>query len=588
MENVHEELMKKGELLKAVEVSGRTSRLLQSLENEVFDWAEKKEKLYKKFFNQAKKYPEMLQEMSEEWLKISSNQFVGGKVFGDPSKLKKALTQRRNNLSGEEKRLIRSFLEYPWYYSLFSVEEQLGKNFFKVYDYSKNASLLLFSEGVQEEHRRGASLFLCLLLNNGECHQTYGIINSFLGFTVKDFKTFAGFMDPTFTEIGELSRSILKDPLPYMLLFNFADISIENEKGESIEFCSHSIPVSQFDPSEYKGIFNIEEKEDVIMLSLIDDKGQYEISKVFFDKNNKKLYIHAYGTNEYQAIASTLKDQYEFPDEPSWRVSAQLELALDSILGVRPPGSELGQIFNEDSDESMKVLNSILMEISENYNNGIKHSAEDLSEKYNYPVEKITQLQKEIERKLEGFEIDLQGGLENFGPPPPVDRIKFRESFQNNSIFEFQNNSNTTSYLNVKLPGLVDDLEYFEYETISINQLAEFIEDMFFDFWEVSDSTILLYTIYLLSQKGDSFHEVKNYGVEVLKLFWQALIPSKDKELIKAFIEDYGFFCLDILYKTGLIEINRTIPDVNAVEDVDFKIKASPFFYSWIRFIQSN
>ncbi|MCP5045644.1 MAG: hypothetical protein GY940_00620 [bacterium] len=249
--------MEQEEIIAATETSERMSDLLSSIEGEVFGWAEKKEKLFKLFNKELNNYREIAEAMPEEWVYTCSNQFVAGKIFGNPSKLKKFLVQRRDSLTREAKQSIRHFLETPWFYSLFSVERTIGKHFLEVYDYSKNRSLLLFSKGVQQMHRNGAELFLCLLFDNGECHQTYGLVIYFRGFTVRDIKHFAKYTSHNFEKDGDLSYSIYYNPVPYMLLHRFSELPAHTLKGKPFEFCSHTINTKQFTPSEYSNFITV-------------------------------------------------------------------------------------------------------------------------------------------------------------------------------------------------------------------------------------------------------------------------------------------------------------------------------------------
>jgi hypothetical protein len=130
-------------------------------------------------------------------------------------------------------------------------------------------------------------------------------------------------------------------------------------------------------------------------------------------------------------------------------------------------------------------------------------------------------------------------------------------------------------------------MERLEYETLSLKELPAFIEDLFFEHWDTDTCTILFYTIFLLSKKGTNFIDVRNYSIEFLKLFWQIILPSKDDESIEEFIKSYGLFCFDILYRVGLIEVDRKL-DKNESMQALYKIKASPFFFEWIKFYQAH
>lgn len=582
--------MEQESIMIATETSERMTGLLSNLDGKVLDWADKKEKLFKLFNKELNDYQEIVEMLSEEWLFTCSNQYAAGKIYANPSKLKKFLNQRRDSLTREEKKTVRHFLGNPWFYSLFSVEESLGKNFLKIYDYSMNRSLLLFSKGVQQMHRNGAKLFLCLLFDNGECHQTYGVINYFRGFTVRDIKFFSGYTGRHFEKDGDLSLSIFHNPVPYMLLYKYAELPAQVFRGEPFEYCSHAIDAKQFTTSEYSKKFDFQEKEEFIMCSLKGSEHD-DFKKIFFDKKNGTLHVHTMGIKRYQSIIKVFKGKYDFPAEPSWRVSALMELALDEIFGIKSPIIEFEDIFNEGSDpaldEQINLLNALAKEMTENYNRGLEYSAEELAAKYDVPVETVLQLQKDFERNTQKFDIDIQGGFEDYTPPPPAERLKLFEPFQNNSMFTFHNSPGADGYFRVKRPGLKEDMEELGYGTLTLDELPAFIEDLFFEHWNTPNCAILFYTIYLLSKKGDAYLDVRDYAVEFLRLFWQTILPKNTPKQIEEFIRSFGFFCFDVLYRVGLIETDRELDELKSM-DALYRMKASPFFYEWIRFIQSH
>ena len=268
-----------------------------------------------------------------------------------------------------------------------------------------------------------------------------------------------------------------------------------------------------------------------------------------------------------------------------------MELALETILGIKPPAFELEKIFKEEPDpvvdEQLNRLNAMFMEMTENYNRGLEFSADELAKKYDFPLETVLQMQEDFKKHTKKSDIEIQGGFENYTPPPPVVRLRFSEPFQDNSLFEFRSSPTAEGYFRVKLPGLAADMEELEYETLTLNELPAFIENLFFEHWNTPNCTILFYTIYLLSKKGEIFLDVKDYAVEFLRIFWQIILPTKAREQIEEFIKSYGFFCFDVLYRVGLIDIDRKLDEERSM-DALFKIKASPFFYEWIQFIQSH
>jgi hypothetical protein len=229
-----------------------------------------------------------------------------------------------------------------------------------------------------------------------------------------------------------------------------------------------------------------------------------------------------------------------------------------------------------------------MKEITGNQNKGVECSVEKYAQKYNLPESEILDLLEDFKQTAEQFHIDIEGGFENFAPPPPDVRNKFREPFPENSLFEFNNSAQVELYLKNKLPDLAIDLEVLGYdEELPIDELPDFIEDLFFAYWEVESGSILLYTLYLLSIKGESFLPVRDYAVEYLRIFWHTILLNKSKKEIEKFMKSYGSFGFNVLNLAGLIETDIKI-DIKSAGKADYRIKATPFFYEWIRFNRSK
>lgn len=583
--------MKNEEIEKNTAVCNRTSEILEALDQKVLEWADTEVGLYDIFFEEMEEYREAVQDMPEEWRMGISNQFTAGKVFANPPTLKKCLNENRDVLNREEKQLIRRFLGNPWFYSVFSVEEEIGKNFLRIYDYAEKEEFLLYSKGVQQFHRYSTRLYLCLMLDNGECLQTYGTINHYKGLSARDIETFARFTGHHFERSGDLSTAINHNPLPFLLLMLFAEIPPVMIREGLKEFCYHSAKVDDFSPPDLAKTFNTVEKEGIIRFTRKESPEPDYYQGLYYEKENRMLHAYGLTLDYYTSIVEHLKNRYDFPEEPAWRISPPMIVALEKILGVQLPVYKFERLFTPKPDPetaaTVEKLNALIKEITDNHNKGIAYSVDELAEKYDVPGSEISKILNHFKQRAEKFVIDIKGGFKDFTPPSPEIRMKFREPFPESSLFEFNSSAKAGSYLQEKIPGLADDLETLGYdEELHIAELPEFIEDLFFAYWEVHDCTILLYTLYLLSKKGENFLPIRDYAVEFLRIFWHTILPDKSKREIQKFIKDYRFFGFNVLYSAGLIEIESKI-DVKSALKTDYNIKATPFFYEWLTFDRS-
>ncbi len=586
--------MLEAEIRNARDTSEEFSRILRETDVKLFEWADLEGKMFKRFLKKIEFYRDALFDMEEEWFISAAHQYVAGGVFTKPSRLKKFFSVYKSKLDKEEDLVINFFIDHPWFYSLFSIEQTISKNYFRIYDYCKDRSLLLYSEDVQQLHRYGSNLFLCLLFNNGECHQSYNFINYFRGFNVRDIEFFTTFVDGRYPRERELVQSIALQPIPFMLLSQYADNQSVFNAGERTEYCWHSIKVEGFDPTIYHDKFNIKEKKGTIKCTLkkSDDPGFFSV--IYYEKKSGILHLYTLGITRYEELVKAFNNIYPFPDEPSWRVGTPMLEALYTILGIDPPHSRFERIFNDKAAITKKK------KVSHIPPSGTKPELEDLidqdgfprqssaryeaKKKFELPYESIRTILEKYSREAEEDTIKIEGGFNHFIPPSPSDKLQFCEPFTNNGIFEFHNSTKAEMLSKIKLPSLLEDMDDLDYDRFSLQDLPEFIEDFFFDFWDVQDSSILLYTFFLLSRKGKNFLPVKDYAVEYLRLFWQTVLIEDTPAEIRDFIESYALFCYFVLQPVGLVEFDREIDEYEA-EKADFAMRASSFFFEWIRLI---
>jgi hypothetical protein len=566
--------------------------LFPMIDELVYEWAEHREKLFKAFMKEARRFADFAEQLPTEYLGVMMHQFVAAKTFGSNIKLKKFLNQSKGILKPHEKEKIDFFFEHPWFFSVFSIEEVLQDDFLRIYDYSLEQSLVLHSKEVHEFSRAGDKLFLCLLFFNGECYQNFGIINAFKGITINDIRFFARNAGPRFKKNSDLSTAIFYNPLPFMFLCTFSEQNVTMEEGNAVEYLHHSMTVEDFQPDRYASSFEIQEKNKVLKLTPKTDVDFENTGYFIYEPKKRTLHLFTNSRDLYLSLKDTISDNYDFPEEPLFQTSPFVYPAIERILGVQPPVIKFEKMFgggkpNPEVQERLSALNAAIGDAAEIYHHGGQLSLDDLRRDHGLSEEEARLIQKsigEIERK---FHIDIEGGFKDFTPPAPIERIQFSEPFSTSSLFRFNDSHKAVKYLKEKLPELREDMKDLEYQTLTLKQLPDFLEDLNYDNWHMDTSIILVYTIFLLSKKGQDFLKVHDYAVEFLKLFWQIILPSNDKKSIDQFKKNYGYFCYDVLYRTGLIEADREL-DKKKSRQSNYKIRAAPFFHEWITFKKAH
>ena len=116
----------------------------------------------------------------------------------------------------------------------------------------------------------------------------------------------------------------------------------------------------------------------------------------------------------------------------------------------------------------------------------------------------------------------------------------------------------------------------------SLEELPNLLENAYTDLLDTEDQLELLYTLYILRERGNEFQSVRAYAAEVLRTFGQVILDDDSDESVADYADIYGAFCARILYPFGLVDVDGQIRDKD-LSHPQFSIKASEFFRSWIR-----
>ena len=96
-----------------------------------------------------------------------------------------------------------------------------------------------------------------------------------------------------------------------------------------------------------------------------------------------------------------------------------------------------------------------------------------------------------------------------------------------------------------------------------------------------TEHTVLKYSMYLLCRAGSEYHGTEDYAEEILRLFWQILVPSRERAGFRRFVRQYAIWCRELLVLAGLAEDDGRATGITP--GAPFQIRASPFFKAWAR-----
>ena len=213
------------------------------------------------------------------------------------------------------------------------------------------------------------------------------------------------------------------------------------------------------------------------------------------------------------------------------------------------------------------------------YNEGLEYDIKELSLKHDVPFENALNIEKMLNDKFKS-PINIQGGLDDFVPPPPAIRDIFKSTFINSDFFNFQFNDKVKELIKMQIDKM-NQLDQKNNVEITVDNFNEKIMQSYEKIWNTVDQTLLQYTVYLLLKKGKEYITAKDCAAEFIKLFGHVFFDNIDGKATKSFIKDYvNKLLINVFFKFGLIEIeNITIKNMHE----KLKIKTTILFNEWIK-----
>jgi hypothetical protein len=575
----------KTDLKSLLQTCERTSRNLASIEEELLRWAVHREKLLGAYNGYLRKKRLLAEKLPEDWHDMTASQVAAGMVLVHPNRIRKFLRNHRDMLKAEQAELLQHFTQEPWFFTAFMLKEVLEMDFFIVEDVETGSELLLHSPAVGNLYRRGARLYLTLFFHNGECYQTFGPLHYYRGFQPYDFEYFSRQLSPLFYGENGLSATIANTPAPFLLLDTGTEHPPIAHEDKIVQICCDEVTVEQFDPERYSGMLEVDTKEGIIRCRLRGEFNPFRTAAAFHDSSKRKLFVRATRIELYREIRSILAEDIRLPERPYWFASMNMYIAVREILDKDIPAAPYLELFEKDQTpvspshkEQLDTLNAFIKELNRRRNEGTPVTLDELAREYGVSADVARQAEEILRNATSRFELDIPGGLEGYRPPPPVDRQKFRAAPWENGVFVFLDSPRVEQLFRETVSRR--DTGTGSEPPDSLEDVPRWLEELTFADKSQEDFTLLNISLHLLCNRGQVMEPVRDYAVEVLRLFWQVFVPDKEPASIEAFIGGFALFCYQVLFRGGLADIEPIVSQ-GAAKKAGFSLGPSAFFRAW-------
>jgi len=168
-----------------------------------------------------------------------------------------------------------------------------------------------------------------------------------------------------------------------------------------------------------------------------------------------------------------------------------------------------------------------------------------------------------------------------------------RQSFQaspwENSVFLFLDSPRVREYyasirpsLSIPFAGGSAEGAFAKPPPDSLDELPQWLEDLYAEAVQEHDYTLLNAALHLLCSRGGNFEPVRDYAVEVLRLFWELFAPDKEPQQFDRFVRRFSRFSYRMLHLGGLADVDPPVT-TTLIRKAEFGLRPSTLLRAWAR-----
>ncbi len=252
----------------------------------------------------------------------------------------------------------------PWKYIFAEIKQDFGCDFFQIEDAFTGESYLLYSPGMtatKSEHN--PKLWFFLIGDNGECWETYGLIQFFVSFDADDVFFYLTELNSSISNEEELLAAVDNNPTE---VFATSLLSSEDYTEEfTILNAINQIPKS----------LEQKEKNNIIQLTDHSYAGFPHFAKIYLDTKLKKIFRIACTETGFQALNRISKELgLDLDIDPMLNVGFSMYVIAETILKRKIIVDPYEHLFDKEKDahkeNKLQKENDFIQEILPYINNG--------------------------------------------------------------------------------------------------------------------------------------------------------------------------------------------------------------------------
>lgn len=290
---------------------------------------------------QLKKYDKQFKQLPANGLDLIIAEYAAYEIF----KRSGAIHTYLQNpdvlvLPKSEYQYLSDMAKHPWRFSFAIILSNPARGFFEMQDVFIDEEYLLFSPGIQdriEEMQQLPSLCFNLISFNGDCWQTYGIVNTFNSFTVEDVFYLDQQLNPNIELEEDVMREVDKQCIPFILMILGSNFPKTAARGFDVLFVGVTEYWETIDIEMLRKDFSIQQISNVVKITSEEISRFPHNAVAYYDRKRCELSRFAMTFEGYNQLAEALMEAGLHVDAGfDFCITPAMLTTAETILGKKP------------------------------------------------------------------------------------------------------------------------------------------------------------------------------------------------------------------------------------------------------------
>ncbi len=378
------------------------------IDNKLVYYAAEKENLHTEFTKSLKKHAHITKDWPEAYLNFLMSELIAHRIFKKEGLIHKFLNHSFiKSLPTDQFEFLKKQAQHPWRFTFSTIVGQPSDEFFNMEDVFTEERYLLYSPGIAKSLMENYSeMWLLLVGFNGVCWQTFGLNIPLHSVHMDDIYFFATELDDSIELQEDISESINKNPIPFLLMLNISATPRIFHKNREIGYWfSHSDATDvSFETKKIKKYFTIEWNKGVYKLSTKDGTGMENLAVAYFDEEKKTISRYAFTEKGFRRLAKILNSVgFDLSDEAQNHLSFNMQLFMQTFFKSEKnidPYLELFKKELDEDDEQLDTANEFIAAAIEIYNKKEPVDVEKIAQQVGLDVETANEIWNSVQNTI--------------------------------------------------------------------------------------------------------------------------------------------------------------------------------------------